>query len=54
MLLMIFLAEYFHLVISSLHFILFFLGGWFSFNLWSILPPIFFSYHDTLLYSFIF
>jgi NADH:ubiquinone oxidoreductase subunit H len=27
MLLMIFLAEYFHLVISSLHFILFFLGG---------------------------
>jgi NADH:ubiquinone oxidoreductase subunit H len=30
MLLLIFLAEYLHLVISSMHFVLFFLGGWFS------------------------
>jgi len=54
MLLMIFLAEYFHLVISVLHFILFFLGGWFSFNIFSVLPPLFISYHDSLLYSTIF
>jgi NADH:ubiquinone oxidoreductase subunit H len=54
MLLMIFLAEYFHLVISVLHFILFFLGGWFSLNLFSILPPLFISYHDSILYSYIF
>ena len=32
MLLMIFLAEYLHLVIASVHFILFFAGGWFSLN----------------------
>ena len=54
MLLMIFLCEYFHLVISVLHFILFFLGGWFSFNIFSVLPPLFISYHDSLLYSTIF
>jgi NADH-quinone oxidoreductase subunit H len=30
MLLMIFLAEYLHLIIASIHFVLFFLGGWFK------------------------
>lgn len=47
MLLMIFLAEYLHLIISALHFILFFSGGWFIFDLFSILPIFFASYHDT-------
>jgi NADH-quinone oxidoreductase subunit H len=51
MLLMFFLAEYLHLVIAALHFILFFAGGWFSFELLSVLPPLFSSYHDTLVYS---
>ena len=51
MLLMIFLAEYLHLIISALHFILFFAGGWFFFDLFSILPPFFASYHDTHSYS---
>jgi NADH:ubiquinone oxidoreductase subunit H len=27
---MIFLAEYLHLVIASIHFVLFFMGGWYS------------------------
>ena len=47
MLLMIFLAEYLHLIISALHFILFFSGGWFIFDSFSILPIFFASYHDT-------
>ena len=51
MLLMFFLAEYLHLVIAALHFILFFAGGWFSFELLSVLPPLFSSYHDALVYS---
>ena len=54
MLLMFFLAEYLHLIISALHFILFFWGGWLSFKLITILPPIFSSYHDSLFYEFIF
>ena len=33
MLLMIFLAEYLHLVIASIHFILFFAGGWYGLDL---------------------
>lgn len=41
MLLMIFLAEYLHLVIASVHFVLFFLGGWYSLNLLWFLPPCF-------------
>jgi len=47
MLLMIFLAEYLHLIISSIHFILFFLGGWFALEYLCFLPPIFLSTHDT-------
>lgn len=38
MLLMFYLAEYLHLIISSVHFVLFFFGGWFSLNF-------FFFYH---------
>ena len=52
MLLMIFLAEYLHLIISALHFILFFSGGWFVFDMFSILPPFFASYHDVNSYMF--
>ena len=54
MLLMIFLAEYFHLVISVLHFILFFIGGWLSFNWLNLLIPLFISYHDINYYYLIF
>ena len=54
MLLMFFLAEYLHLIISVIHFILFFLGGWLSFNIFSLLPPIFSGYHDTIIYSGLF
>lgn len=51
MMLMFFLCEYLHLIIASLHFILFFWGGWFSFNVLSLLPPFFAPYHETLFYS---
>ena len=51
MLLMFFLAEYLHLIISAIHFILFFAGGWCGFEYLSFLPPIFAAYHDSLFYS---
>ena len=54
MLLMFFLAEYLHLIISAIHFILFFWGGWFMFCFYLILPPFFLSYHDSLFYEYIF
>ena len=41
MLLMFYLAEYLHLVISSVHFILFFAGGWAALKILWFLPPIF-------------
>lgn len=41
MLLMFYLAEYLHLVISSVHFILFFAGGWSALKILWFLPPIF-------------
>jgi len=50
MLLMFFLAEYLHLVISAIHFILFFAGGWLTFELFSLLPPIFSTFHDSAFY----
>ena len=53
MLLMFFLAEYLHLVIAALHFILFFSGGWFSFEILSLLPPMFAAYHDISLYTWL-
>ena len=46
MLMMFFLAEYLHLIISSVHFIVFFLGGWFSLKIFWFLPPIFLIPHD--------
>ena len=49
MLLMIFLAEYLHLVIASVHFVLFFVGGWYGLNLFFFLPPTFLSAHDLTL-----
>jgi len=54
MLLMFFLAEYLHLIISALHFILFFWGGWLSFKLVTLLPAVFASYHDSLFYEYVF
>lgn len=51
MLLLIFLCEYLHVVISAIHFILFFAGGWLSFNLFSLTLPFFLSYHDSYLYN---
>ena len=47
MLLMFFLAEYLHLVISAIHFIIFFIGGWVSLEILSVLPPLFLSYNPT-------
>jgi NADH-quinone oxidoreductase subunit H len=47
MLLMIYLAEYLHLIIASIHFVLFFFGGWFALEYLWFLPPVFVSTHDT-------
>lgn len=47
MLLMFYLAEYLHLVISSVHFTLFFLGGWYALKLLWFLPSIFLIPHDA-------
>jgi NADH:ubiquinone oxidoreductase subunit H len=54
MLLIIFLAEYLHLIISAIHFTLFFAGGWMGFELLSILPPFFAAYHDSQFYAYSF
>nr|YP_010049530.1 NADH dehydrogenase subunit 1a [Strombidium cf. sulcatum]QPL15935.1 NADH dehydrogenase subunit 1a [Strombidium cf. sulcatum] len=51
MLLMFFLAEYLHLVIASIHFILFFAGGWFSLEFYWFLHILFMSYHDSYIYQ---
>jgi NADH:ubiquinone oxidoreductase subunit H len=53
MLLMIFLAEYLHLVIASVHFVLFFLGGWYGLSYFWFLPPIFVSPVDSFYWNFI-
>ena len=47
MLLMFFLAEYLHLIIASIHFSLFFIGGWVNFEIFSLITPIFSSYHSV-------
>lgn len=49
-LLLIYLCEYFHLLIASMHFILFFMGGWFALEYLFFLPAIFLSPHDTYYY----
>jgi NADH:ubiquinone oxidoreductase subunit H len=43
------LSEYIHLIIASLHFILFFCGGWGAFELLSLLPSYTAAYHDPVL-----
>jgi NADH:ubiquinone oxidoreductase subunit H len=52
MLLMFFLCEYFHLIIASIHFCLFFMGGWLSFNYFMLLYPFFISYNDLMITIF--
>ncbi len=47
MLLIFYLAEYVHLVISAVHFILFFCGGWFLISLVSLSPTFFLVPHDV-------
>lgn len=47
MLLMFYLAEYLHLIISSVHFIIFFWGGWYALKFCSVLPPICMNPHDS-------
>lgn len=54
MLLMFILCEYLHLIISAIHFIIFFLGGWFSPNLYLVLYPFFISYHPSIFYEHLF
>lgn len=44
MLLMFFLCEYLHLIIASLHFCIFFIGGWYFLSLFFFLLPYFYSY----------
>jgi NADH-quinone oxidoreductase subunit H len=47
MLMMFYLCEYLHLVISSVHFTLFFCGGWNALKVFFFLPPIFLIPHDV-------
>lgn len=46
-LLMIYLSEYFHLLIASIHFVLFFTGGWYFIEYLWFLPSVFISPHDA-------
>lgn len=46
MLMMFFLCEYLHLIISSVHFTIFFFGGWYALKIFWFLPPIFIVPHD--------
>lgn len=54
MLMMIMLAEYLHLVISSVHFVIFFCGGWFALKFFWFLPPIFLMPHEITFWHEIF
>ena len=47
MLLIFYLAEYVHLIISSVHFIVFFWGGWFALKFFWYLFPIFLVPHES-------
>lgn len=47
MLMMFFLAEYLHLIISSVHFTVFFLGGWYALKIFWFLPPVFLIPNDS-------
>jgi len=50
-LLLIYLCEYFHLLIAAVHFILFFMGGWHAMEYLWFLPTVFFSPHDNFYWS---
>jgi NADH:ubiquinone oxidoreductase subunit H len=52
MLLMFYLAEYLHLVIASIHFTIFFIGGWQSLKFFWFLPAIFLTPHDVHYWTF--
>lgn len=52
MLLFIYLCEYFHLVIASVQFILFFAGGWFGLKMWSLLPALYLPFSGNTFYLF--
>lgn len=46
LLLIFYLCEYMHLMISSIQFIIFFLGGWSHFTLSTLIPSFFLPYND--------
>jgi NADH:ubiquinone oxidoreductase subunit H len=46
MLLMFFLCEYLHLIIASIHFCIFFMGGWLGINFYTFLLPLFLPLND--------
>jgi len=48
MLLFLYLTEYIHLVIASIHFVIFFLGGWYPLSLLFFIIPPFFTTHSSL------
>lgn len=54
MLLVCFLGEYLHLVIASVHSVLFFLGGWYAIEFMWFIPMSFLTMHDTYYYVEIF
>jgi len=47
-------SEYIHLLIAAIHFLIFFVGGWIGIEIFSFLPPIFSSFHDSIIYYKIF
>jgi NADH-quinone oxidoreductase subunit H len=47
MLLFLYLTEYIHLVIASIHFVIFFFGGWYLLSYFWFLPSAFLSLHDS-------
>ena len=49
MLLMFFLCEYLHLIIASIHFCIFFLGGWLSFDFLTLLLPLFLPWNEVMI-----
>jgi NADH:ubiquinone oxidoreductase subunit H len=54
MLLIFYLCEYLHLIISSIHFVLFFLGGWWSLKFFFFLPAIFCTPSNIAHWGFLF
>jgi len=52
MLLIIYLAEYLHLIIASVHFVLFFIGGWYPLSPFSLLPANFIPLHESFQWDY--